>query len=166
MPTTILGIDPGTLVTGYGLITRDPPLTLITHGQIKPRQSMPIEKRLHQIHTELLATIDLLQPDLIAVEEPFFGKSARSSMAVGQAQTLALIAAASRNIEIRKFPPAQVKQRITGTGAATKQQVKNAVCMILGAPDTISADTADAIAVAHCAALHHQQDNAISKATA
>ena len=166
MPYTILGIDPGTRATGYGLITLEAQPQLLAHGLIKPKPSLPIEHRLHWIHQELLELIDDHQPTMIAVEEPYFGKSAKSSMAVGQAQTVALIAAASRNIPIEKYPPAQVKQRITGTGAATKEQVRTAVRMMLQAPASISIDTADAIAVAHCAVTAEQERRALSRTMA
>ena len=162
----ILGIDPGTLRTGYGLITQAPVPACVGHGTISPKASLPIEERLHLIHQDLLELIDHHRPVLIAVEEPFFGKSPKSSMAVGQAQAIALIAAASRRIPLLKFPPAQVKQRTTGNGAATKEQIRIIVQATLSIPGRLTTDASDALAVALCAVAQQQEDRVLAATAA
>ena len=161
-PTLLLGIDPGTRRTGYGLITLEAQPQALDHGTISPRTSLPLEERLHLIHQSLLELIDRHGPGLIAVEEPFFGKSAKSSMAVGQAQATALIAAASRRVPLLRFPPAQVKHRTTGYGAATKEQIRITVQATLGIPGTLTTDAADALAIALCALSHQQEARALA----
>lgn len=163
MPSLILGIDPGTRITGYGLITDEPSPVLHDHGLIKPPSNLPLEHRLHHIHQSLLELTDRHCPSLVAVEDTFIGKSAKSSMALGQAQALALITAASRDIPLRRFPPSLVKRLTTGAGAATKHQVRAAVQMILQAPPDISTDAADALAIAFSAALTGDEEKALAR---
>lgn len=163
MPLLILGIDPGTRITGYGLITDEPRPTLHDHGLIKPPSGLPLEHRLHRIHQSLLELADRHRPGLVAVEDTFIGKSAKSSMALGQAQALVLITAASHDIPLRRFPPSLVKRLTTGAGAASKQQVRAAVQMILQAPPDISTDAADALAVAFSAALAGDEQRALAR---
>ena len=151
-PLLVLGVDPGTRRTGFGIITLEPKPSPTEHGIINPKASLPLELRLHLIHQALLELIKEFAPAIIAVETPFFGKSAKSSMAVGQAQAVALVAGASQQIPLLKFTPAEVKQRTTGHGNATKEQVRFAVQAILKIDGHLDTDRADALAIALCAA--------------
>ena len=160
--TLILGIDPGTLRTGYGIITLESQPTTIGHGVIRPKSSLPLEARLHLIHQDLLRIIHEHAPDIIAVEDPYFGKSAKSSMAVGQAQAVALIAAASQHIPLRRFPPAQVKQRATNSGRASKDDIRLAVQAQLQLPHLPESDAADALAIALCAVATLKEEAALN----
>lgn len=161
-PTLILGIDPGTLRTGYGVITLESQPTAVAHGVIRPKSSLPLETRLHLIHQDILQAIRDHAPAIIAVEEPYFGRSAKSSMAVGQAQAVALIAAVSQDIPLRRFPPAQVKQRATNSGRASKDDVRLAVQAQLQLPHLPESDAADALAIALCALAALNEETALN----
>lgn len=173
MGQRILGIDPGTLQFGYGLLEAERGEgSYLTAGVLKAPRSLEIGERLHRIHTELLALIESWRPDVVAVEEPFVPPevagqgghrtSMRSAIAVGQAQAVALLAAARFGLPVHRYPPAQVKNAVSGYGQGSKQQVAVMVGLLLGLPKPPEpVDATDALAVALC---HLQQDrlNAIA----
>ena len=173
MGQRILGIDPGTLQFGYGLLEAERgDGSYLTAGVFKAPRSLEIGERLHRIHTELLALIESWRPDVVAVEEPFVPPEAagggghrtsmRSAIAVGQAQAVALLAAARFGLPVYRYPPAQVKNAVSGYGQGSKQQVAVMVGLLLGlAKPPEPVDATDALAVALC---HLQQDrlNAIA----
>ena len=109
----ILGIDPGTLKMGYGVISEGPNPHADDYGVISLPRKMPLEQRLYQLHTHILNLIAIFQPTAVAVEQPFVGKGERafpgSALAIGQAQAAVFIGAASQGIPIYKYAPAQVK---------------------------------------------------------
>jgi crossover junction endodeoxyribonuclease RuvC len=148
----VLGIDPGTAITGYGLVKgEDDDLSLVAYGAITTSSDWPLPERLQRIYRELTALIEDQQPTAAAVEELFFSKNVRTALSVGQARGVALLAAANAGLPIHEYTPLQVKQAITGYGRATKDQVQQMVRMLLALgsvpqPD----DAADAIAVAIC----------------
>lgn len=151
----ILGIDPGTRVTGWGLVA------LVSgepegreSGVIAPKASWPLEQRLLHIFSELRDIITVHDPDQVAVEEPFVGESVRSAMAVGEARTVAILAGTLAGLPISHYPPARVKQTVAGNGRGDKEQVREMLRLHLGlqsAPDDLNAS--DALAVALCHAL-------------
>ena len=151
----ILGIDPGTRSMGYGLLEDRGEVVAVDWGAVSLPSSLPIEARLYQLYTHLLNMISIWQPDAMAVEEPFVGKGENQfvgpAMAVGQAQAVALIAAAGQAIPISRYSPAQVKQAVTDHGAASKRQVQEMVRAILNL-ETLPepSDAADALAIALC----------------
>jgi crossover junction endodeoxyribonuclease RuvC len=148
----VLGIDPGTAITGYGLVKgEDDDLTLVAYGAITTSSDWPLPERLQRIYRELTALIEARQPTAVAVEELFFSKNVRTALSVGQARGVALLAAANAGLPIHEYTPLQVKQAITGYGRATKDQVQQMVRMLL-ALDSVPQpdDAADAIAVAIC----------------
>jgi crossover junction endodeoxyribonuclease RuvC len=148
----VLGIDPGTAITGYGLVRGEgDDLTLVAYGTITTSSDWPLPERLQRIYQELTALIEDQQPTAAAVEELFFSKNVRTALSVGQARGVALLAAANARLPIHEYTPLQVKQAIAGYGRATKDQVQQMVKMLLALdcvpqPD----DAADAIAVAIC----------------
>ena len=148
----VLGIDPGTAITGYGLVKGEgDDLTLVAYGTITTSSDWPLPERLQRIYQELTALIEDQQPTAAAVEELFFSKNVRTALSVGQARGVALLAAANAGLPIHEYTPLQVKQAIAGYGRATKDQVQQMVKMLLALdcvpqPD----DAADAIAVAIC----------------
>jgi len=148
----VLGIDPGTAITGYGLVKGEgDDLTLVAYGTITTSSDWPLPERLQRIYQELTALIEDQQPTTAAVEELFFSKNVRTALSVGQARGVALLAAANAGLPIHEYTPLQVKQAIAGYGRATKDQVQQMVKMLLALdcvpqPD----DAADAIAVAIC----------------
>ena len=148
----VLGIDPGTAITGYGLVKgEDDELTLVAYGAITTSSDWPLPELLQRIYRELTALIEDRQPTAVAVEELFFSKNVRTALSVGQARGVALLAAANAGLPIHEYTPLQVKQAITGYGRATKDQVQQMVRMLL-ALDSVPQpdDAADAIAVAIC----------------
>jgi crossover junction endodeoxyribonuclease RuvC len=148
----VLGIDPGTAITGYGLVREDDKgLALVACGIITTPSSQPLPARLQVIYQGLSDVIHEHQPEAAAVEELFFSRNVRTALSVGQARGVALLALADARLPIHEYKPLQVKQAIAGYGGADKQQVQEMVRMLLNLdcvpqPD----DAADAVAVAVC----------------
>jgi crossover junction endodeoxyribonuclease RuvC len=157
----ILGIDPGTVAMGYGVIEsgNDEPV-YIECGVIKPPARSPMGERLSFLYKELIKTITASGPDVIAIEEPFVAKNAKTALAIGRAQAVALLAAANQGIPSREYTPAQIKQRVTSYGASSKEQVQEMVRLQLNLeyPPEPN-DAADALAVALCHLSESHIDN-------
>lgn len=149
----ILGIDPGLADTGYGLLIKDGELKHLTHGSIKTKSGLSLEKRLEQIYQELKKIIKKYSPTVIAVEKLFFCKNAKTAFQVGQARGIILLTASQTNLDFYEFTPLQVKQAVVGYGNASKQQVQKMVKLILGLKEIPKPDdAADALAVTICCA--------------
>ena len=148
----VLGIDPGTAITGYGVVEGDgDSLALTTYGAITTPASQPLAQRLQQIYRELQALIAEWQPETAAVEELFFSKNARTALAVGHARGVALLALTDAGLPIQEYKPAEVKQAVAGYGNAPKGQVQGMVQLLLGLDEIPRPDdAADALAVAIC----------------
>ena len=150
----VLAIDPGTLKMGYGVVDADPTAEADDYGVVALSPDMPLEQRLYQLHTHILNMIHVFQPDAIAVEDPFVGRGerafARSALAIGQAQAVVLIGAASQGIPVYRYPPATVKRAVTDYGGATKEQVQRMTVSTLGLAEMPDSDAADALAVGLC----------------
>lgn len=149
----VLGIDPGTAITGWGGVREeaDGSLALIDYGVIQTSASTPLAMRLRQIFEGIAALIERYQPQAVAVEEVFFSRNARTAMSVGQARGVVLLAAALAGRPVYEYTPLQVKQAISGYGNADKAQVQQMSALLLRL-DTVPTpdDAADAIAVAVC----------------
>ena len=163
----VLGIDPGTIRMGYGLLNADPQPTADDYGVIALAKKMPLEQRLYQLHTHILNLIHVFNPDVIAVEEPFVGKGDRQfigpAIAVGQAQAVVLIGAASQSVPIFRYTPAQVKLSVTDYGTATKAQMQQTVAATLGLAEIPESDAADALGVGLCHLMQRQADVALGR---
>jgi len=148
----ILGIDPGTAITGYGIINEaNGGPRALTYGVIRTPANQELSKRLVTIYTELTALLDAYRPDAVAVEEVFFSKNARTALSVGHARGVVLLAVAQRNIPLFHYKPTQVKQAVTGYGGADKRQIQEMMRMLLGLKDIPRPDdAADALAIALC----------------
>lgn len=150
----VLGIDPGLSRCGYGAVRRDDggaTMRAIACGVITTPPEEPLPARLLALQHELGALLADLQPDAVVVERVFFQTNVRTAMSVGQASGLALAAAAETGCEVAQYTANEVKQAITGYGAATKQQVQRMVQTQLGLPQPPKpADAADALALAIC----------------
>ncbi|HUT67235.1 MAG TPA: crossover junction endodeoxyribonuclease RuvC [Dehalococcoidales bacterium] len=148
----ILGIDPGTVVMGYGVIeSENDEITLVDFGAITVPERSGIGERLSLLYNQLLDVILRHRPDVVAVEQPFVSKNVKSAMAIGRAQAIALLAAANRKIPSYEYTPAQVKQRVTNYGASSKEQIQEMVRLQLGMAEVPQPnDAADALAVAIC----------------
>jgi len=148
----ILGIDPGTVIMGYGVIeTEEDRISLVDCGVLRNPERSSIGERLSYFYSELLEIISHYQPDDVAIEQPFMAKNVRSALAVGRAQAVAMLAAANRGIPIYEYTPAQVKQRVADYGASSKEQIQEMVRLQLGLSEVPQpSDAADALAVAIC----------------
>ena len=148
----ILGIDPGTVVMGYGVIeSEDSEIALVDYGAIAVPEHSKIGERLDYLYQELIKIIHRHKPDAVAVEQPFIAKNVKSAMAIGRAQAIALLAAASQKIPTYEYTPAQVKQRVANYGASSKEQIQEMVRLQLGLAEVPQPnDAADALAVALC----------------
>ena len=150
----VLGIDPGTARTGYGIIASEGSrLQLIDYGCYETINDRPLHQRLLLIHEGLTQIIEDHRPDAVGVERLFFNKNVQTAFAVGQARGVVLLAAAQHGLPIFEFGPHEVKMAVTGYGRAPKDQVQRMVQLMLSMreiprPD----DAADALAVAVCTA--------------
>jgi crossover junction endodeoxyribonuclease RuvC len=149
----ILGVDPGSRHTGYGVIDSDGRRhRLVEMGVLDPVPSQELPLRLHYIHAQLSALIGRLQPQVMAVEDVFHARSVRSALVLGQVRGVVLLAAAQCGLRVQSFPPATVKLQVTGHGQAEKSQVAFMVSHLLALPAQEAGDAADALAVALCQA--------------
>ncbi len=148
----VLGIDPGTADTGYGVVESvGSRLRALAEGVIKTRAGVPLERRLSAIHAAVAELLERHDPDVVAVEELYFGTNVRTAFAVGQARGVVLLAAGQRGLAVRSYTPQQVKGAVCGHGRAGKEQVARMVGRLLALPTPPSADhAADALAVAIC----------------
>ncbi|MBI4513303.1 MAG: crossover junction endodeoxyribonuclease RuvC [Gemmatimonadetes bacterium] len=155
----VLGLDPGVTVTGYGLVQggdRRPP-RLLECGAIRPRGGAPLAKRLLEIYEGVNLVLDRARPDALCVEGVFLHRNVRSTVVLGHARAVAILAAALRGIPVVEYAPSEVKDALTGRGGARKAQVAFMVQRLLrlSTPPT-PADAADALAIALCH-LHARQ---------
>jgi crossover junction endodeoxyribonuclease RuvC len=148
----VLGIDPGTADTGYGVVESSGcRLRALDAGVIQTRAGIPPERRLAQIHATIGELLDRHRPDAVAVEELYFGANVRTAFAVGQARGVVLLAAGQREIPARSYTPQQVKAAVCGHGRAGKEQVAIMATRLLSLPTPPGSDHAtDALAVAIC----------------
>ena len=151
-PMIILGIDPGTVTMGYGIIeTKEDEVTLVDCSALATPERSPIGERLSYLYHRLGEIISRYQPDAVAIEQPFMARNVKAALAVGRAQAIAILAAADRGIPTYEYTPAQVKQRVTNYGASSKEQVQEMVRLQLGLAEVPQpSDAADALAVALC----------------
>ena len=148
----VLGIDPGTANTGYGVVrSGSGRLEALAAGVIETSSRIPLERRLADIHARVTELIAEHEPDAVAVEDLFFGTNARSAFAVGQARGVVLLAAGQHGLPCAAYTPQQVKGAVCGSGRAGKEQVARMVSALLRLADVPKADhTSDALAVAVC----------------
>ena len=156
----VLGVDPGTLKMGYGIIEEKPdgPLCL-DWGVLVPSKGLPLHRRLYALYQGLLEITGRWVPDEVAVEESFvsIARGARAALVVGQAQGVVLLTAANRELEVYRYAPSQVKGAVADYGAASKAQVQEMVRLLLGLGTvSLPEDAADALAVALCHVRHRQ----------
>ncbi|MHB8473636.1 MAG: crossover junction endodeoxyribonuclease RuvC [Gammaproteobacteria bacterium] len=148
--TRILGIDPGSLITGYGIIDVDGPRNhYVTSGCLRlPGESLP--SRLRVIFVELGELMDIHKPDQMAIEAVFMHRNADSALKLGQARGAAICAGVIRDLPVAEYSPRQVKQAVVGKGGATKFQIQHMVKVLLKLAGAPQADAADALAIALC----------------
>jgi crossover junction endodeoxyribonuclease RuvC len=148
----VLGVDPGTIRTGWGVVRRaGPRLQGIDAGVIEARRDAALEERLLVMHRGLCAVIAEHAPSCMAVED-VFSKHVRSALTLGQARGVVLLAGAQAALVVSSYSPALVKRSVAGRGQAPKDQLARIVCAMLGFRDLPAADATDALAIAitHC----------------
>ncbi|MGD2137403.1 MAG: crossover junction endodeoxyribonuclease RuvC [Gammaproteobacteria bacterium] len=148
--TRILGIDPGSRVTGYGIIDQQGQrLVYIASGCIQARgESLP--QRLGTIFSGISAVIEQYLPEELGIERVFMNRNADSALKLGQARGAAICAGVQGRVPVAEYAAREVKQAVVGRGGATKEQVQHMVCVLLSLPQPPPSDAADALAVAVC----------------
>jgi crossover junction endodeoxyribonuclease RuvC len=150
----ILGVDPGSLRTGWGAVATDGRRhRLVEKGAVVTSSRLPLAERLLRIHAGIVHVIGRLSPDVLAVEDVFHAANTRTALVLGHVRGVVLLAGAEAGLIVHEFPPATVKQQVTGSGRADKRQVAFMVARMLdieGAGDP--GDATDALAVALCLA--------------
>ena len=148
----VLGVDPGTLSTGYGIVQRrGPTLRLIHCGAIRNAAGISMPLRLRTIHNALRSVIERFHPDEFAIESAFHGRNAQAALKLGHARGVAILAAVEQELPTTEYSPREVKKAVVGSGTASKEQVQFMVRTLLGiARPAMVHDTSDAIAVAIC----------------
>ena len=174
----VLGIDPGTALTGFGVVTDEGgpephgrrsaparPLTgtgrlhLVECGVIRTRPRDPLASRLLEIHAAVAALIARHRPGILAVEGVFYARNVRTTLALGQARGVVLLAGVEAEVAIREYPPAEIKKAVVGTGTATKEQVQFMLARLLHLRATPQpADAADGVAAAITCLLTRHMD--------
>jgi crossover junction endodeoxyribonuclease RuvC len=151
----ILGVDPGTVNLGYGVVDGEEEMHMVDCGVVNLSARLPMEQRLRSLYSELGSIIARHKPSEVAIEDPFIGHNVRSAFAIGKAQAVAILAAANKGLPIYYYSPAKIKKQITSYGQSDKQQVQEMVRVQLGLSELPQpSDAADALAVAMC---HIQQ---------
>ena len=149
----VIGIDPGTAITGYGFVRENPDgtLTVVDYGVIQTPTDLEMPQRLLQLYRELKNLMLLHRPDSGAVEKLFFQKNVRTAISVGQGRGVAILALAEAGVQIREYTPLEIKQSVAGYGGADKNQVQYMVKALLALDEIPQPDdAADALAVAVC----------------
>lgn len=146
----ILGIDPGSRITGFGVIKRNgQKIEYLASGCIRTGEG-ELAERLKIIFSGVSELIGQYQPNEFAIEQVFMGKNADSALKLGQARGCAIVAASLQNLPVAEYAPRSIKQAVVGKGSATKEQVQHMVQYLLKLPGTPQADAADALAIAIC----------------
>ncbi len=147
----VLGIDPGIVTTGFGVVETDGTnLRPISYGIIDTTKAARFPNRLKKIYDALVDIMARERPDIVVIEEIFGGKNFKAAVRIGEARSLAILAAANHNIDVAEYSPARIKEAIVGHGRAAKLQVQRMVTHLLGLEEAPRQDAADALAAAIC----------------
>ena len=160
--TLVLGVDPGSRVTGYGLVEKKGSVfSYVAAGHISPPASLPFYKRLHVIYCEIARLIQQYRPSELSIEDMFYGKNVQSALKLGHARGSILIAALEYKLDVYEYTPLNIKKAVVGYGSADKSQVHSMVRIILGLHGSaaLSMDASDALAAAIC---HHNSNPLMS----
>lgn len=147
----VLGIDPGTAVTGYGVVRADRPgmPVLVECGVIRTRARDPLPARLAEIHEGVRELIQRHRPDVLSLEDVFYSRNVRTTVVLGHARGVIMLAAEQAGVAVHEFPPAAIKKAVVGTGAASKEQVQFMLTRLLRLKSVPSpSDAADGVAAA------------------
>lgn len=150
-PIIIVGIDPGTVITGWGAVQRsEGVLRHLGHGTIHSSSAEPQPVRLRRIYQGLGQVLREYRPDGISLEKLFFAKNVQSALKLGQVRGVALLAAAEHGVEVHEYTAAEIKSAVVGFGRATKPQVQMMIAALLDVAGRVPADASDALAAAIC----------------
>lgn len=160
----VLGIDPGTRIVGFGLLDFEGSShALCEFGCFLINTRQPFEKRLQSIHEKISQFVLKSEPDVMAVEEVYVCKNAKTTLKLGHARGMALLAAAQHNIPVFEYAPREIKQAVVGRGGAAKEQVQWMMSQIFHIPvKSIDENAADALAVALCHGLRQAREEILS----
>ncbi len=148
----VLGIDPSSQATGFGIIeSKGQSYTPICYGIITPSRLLPLHQKMNEIRLELEKIIETYAPDEVAIENPFYAQNVRTALVLGQVRGAILVAVAAHGCSLHEYSPLEIKKAVTGYGQADKHQVKTMVMSLLELNDPrMSADASDALATAIC----------------
>jgi crossover junction endodeoxyribonuclease RuvC len=147
----VLGLDPGSRRTGYGVVERSGNLHhCLANGHVAPPARAELPARIHVLFERTGELIDQYTPDCVAVEEAFYHESVRSTLVLGHVRGVLLVAAVQRGVEVAEYSPRAIKMSVTGSGSAAKEQVAYMVRRLLTIRGPLQSDAADALAVALC----------------
>jgi len=156
----VIGVDPGTIVSGYGIVEiKDNDFYCISSGFISQPKNLSLPNRLKNIYEKLSALIEQFSPDEMSIEDVFFSKNVQSTLKLGEARGVSILAAASADIPVYEYSPTEVKSSITGNGRASKLEVQKMIYTMLNINGLEKTDTSDALAIAIC----HLNSIAITK---
>ena len=156
----VIGVDPGTIVSGYGIVeNRGSDFHCISSGFIAQPKNLTLPNRLKNIYEKLAVLIEEFSPDEMSIEDVFYSKNIQSTLKLGEARGVSILAAASANIPVYQYSPTEVKSAITGNGRATKLEVQKMIYTMLNINGLEKTDTSDALAIAIC----HLNSIAITK---
>jgi crossover junction endodeoxyribonuclease RuvC len=147
----VLGVDPGSLVTGYGLLEKKGNrITCVHLGAITSTRHVPFYERIHKIFRSMVEIMEHYRPQEMAIEDVFFAKNVKSALKIGHARGAVLVAAIESGVKIFEYTPLEIKKSVVGYGRATKEQVHSMVQVILGLKTQKGLDTSDALATGIC----------------
>lgn len=147
----IIGVDPGSTVTGYGIVEQvNLKLSHVASGRVASPSRVPFHDRLRRIYTELEKVIALYEPEVMAIEDLFIARNIKSALKLGHARGVAILAGLNADLAIAEYSPLEVKKALVGYGRAHKVQVQAMVRTLLGLGEPPESNTADALAVAIC----------------
>ena len=147
----VLGLDPGSRRTGYGLVEKSGNrLRCVVQGAIAPPSRLDLPHRLHAIAARAGELIESGKPDVVVIEQAFYHESARSTLVLGHVRGALLVAAVQRGVQVAEYSPREIKMSVTGSGAAAKEQVAFMVRRLLNLSAALTPDAADALACALC----------------
>ena len=147
----VLGVDPGSRVTGYGLVKKTTDrIDYIHAGTISPPKNAPLHRRIYTIFHSMVEIIDTYHPQEMSIEDVFVAKNVKSSLKLGHARGAVMIAAVQFGIEVFEYSPLEIKKAVVGYGRATKEQVRDMVKVLLNLKTQLGMDASDALASAIC----------------
>ena len=163
----ILGVDPGTWRTGAGIIESQGSSYKLLHFEVieVKQKTTPLADRLHKIYQSLTQIIQTHRPEILALENVFYGKDLQAMVKIGEARACAMLAASGHGISVVEYPPARVKQSVSGNGRATKEQIQHMIKVLLNLKTPPPVDGSDALAVAICHLHSCNQASAIQSSS-